>query len=53
MTITHVGIIGAGQMGNGIAQVCVAAGLTVTLATFRMLRWNAAWRRLQPDSIVW
>ena len=31
MTITHVGIIGAGQMGNGIAQVCVAAGLTVTL----------------------
>ena len=31
MTITHVGIIGAGQMGSGIAQVCAAAGLTVTL----------------------
>jgi len=31
VNITHVGIIGAGQMGSGIAQVCAAAGLTVTL----------------------
>lgn len=29
--IKHVGVIGAGQMGSGIAQVCVTAGLTVTL----------------------
>src|SRR5579863_8610904 len=29
--IAHVGIIGAGQMGNGIAHVCALAGLPVTL----------------------
>ncbi len=31
MTINHVGVIGAGQMGAGIAQVCAAADLQVTL----------------------
>jgi len=29
--IESVGIIGAGTMGNGIAQVCAAAGLSVTM----------------------
>ena len=29
--ITRVGVIGAGQMGNGIAQVCAQAGLPVVL----------------------
>jgi 3-hydroxybutyryl-CoA dehydrogenase len=29
--IKHVGIVGAGQMGRGIAEVCARAGLTVTL----------------------
>ena len=29
--IETIGIIGAGTMGNGIAQVCAAAGLTVTM----------------------
>ena len=29
--IESVGIIGAGQMGSGIAQVCAVAGLSVTL----------------------
>ena len=29
--ITNVGVIGAGQMGNGIAHVCALAGLPVTL----------------------
>jgi 3-hydroxybutyryl-CoA dehydrogenase len=29
--LKHVGIVGAGQMGSGIAQVCAAAGLTVAL----------------------
>ena len=31
MKIEHVGVIGAGTMGNGIAQVCAVAGLRVTL----------------------
>jgi 3-hydroxybutyryl-CoA dehydrogenase len=29
--IQKIGIIGAGQMGNGIAQVCAAAGFGVVL----------------------
>lgn len=31
MSIEHVGVVGAGQMGSGIAQVCAAAGLSVTV----------------------
>ena len=31
MTITTVGIIGAGTMGNGIAQVCAVAGINAIL----------------------
>src|SRR5207247_8746432 len=31
VNFTHVGIVGAGQMGSGIAQVCAAAGLDVSL----------------------
>ncbi len=31
MEITTVGIIGAGTMGNGIAQVCAASGLNVVM----------------------
>ena len=31
MNIKTVGVIGAGTMGNGIAQVCAAAGLEVTM----------------------
>ncbi|HZC97483.1 MAG TPA: 3-hydroxybutyryl-CoA dehydrogenase [Bradyrhizobium sp.] len=30
--IESIGIVGAGTMGNGIAQVCAAAGLQVTMA---------------------
>jgi 3-hydroxybutyryl-CoA dehydrogenase len=29
--ITHVGVVGAGQMGNGIAHVCALSGLPVTM----------------------
>ena len=31
MAIEHVGVVGAGQMGAGIAQVCAFAGLQVIL----------------------
>ncbi|MFD4603314.1 3-hydroxybutyryl-CoA dehydrogenase [Streptomyces sp. NPDC058464] len=30
-SIKHVGVVGAGQMGRGIAEVCARAGLRVTL----------------------
>jgi 3-hydroxybutyryl-CoA dehydrogenase len=30
--IKHVGIVGAGQMGRGIAEVCARAGLSVTVS---------------------
>ena len=33
--IRHVGIVGAGQMGNGIAHVCALAGLTVTIVDIK------------------
>ena len=29
--ITHVGVVGAGTMGNGIAQAFAQSGITVTL----------------------
>ena len=31
MKIQSVGVIGAGTMGNGIAQVCAVAGLNVVM----------------------
>ncbi|MGF6488509.1 3-hydroxybutyryl-CoA dehydrogenase [Pseudomonas frederiksbergensis] len=31
MNLQNIGVIGAGTMGNGIAQVCALAGLNVTL----------------------
>ena len=30
-SIRNIGVIGAGTMGNGIAQACAVAGLTVTM----------------------
>jgi 3-hydroxybutyryl-CoA dehydrogenase len=32
MAIKKIGVVGAGTMGNGIAQVCAAAGYDVTMA---------------------
>lgn len=31
MSIQHIAVIGAGTMGNGIAQICALAGISVTL----------------------
>ena len=31
MSMQHIGVIGAGTMGNGIAQICAVAGLRVTM----------------------
>lgn len=31
MSIARIGVIGAGTMGNGIAQICAVAGLNVTM----------------------
>ena len=31
MSIKKVGVVGAGTMGNGIAQVCAAAGIEVVM----------------------
>ncbi len=31
MNLQNIGVIGAGTMGNGIAQVCAVAGFNVTL----------------------
>ena len=33
--IQNVGVIGAGQMGNGIAHVCALAGLPVVMLDVR------------------
>ena len=31
MSIQHIAVIGAGTMGNGIAQICALAGINVAL----------------------
>ena len=50
MTIQTVGIIGAGTMGNGIAQACAVSGINVVMvdishAAVQRHRppWPAAW----------
>ncbi|MHA1544827.1 MAG: 3-hydroxybutyryl-CoA dehydrogenase [Alphaproteobacteria bacterium] len=42
MTIKSVGIVGAGQMGNGIAHVCALAGIDVVLNDITRERTQAA-----------
>ena len=41
MEIRKVGLIGAGQMGNGIAQVCAASGFEVRMHDLSVERINA------------
>src|ERR1700753_1211131 len=40
--IKSVGVIGAGQMGNGIAHVCALAGLPVTIVDIKQDALNKA-----------
>jgi 3-hydroxybutyryl-CoA dehydrogenase len=42
VTINTIGIVGAGQMGNGIAHVCAAAGIDVRLHDVNVERINGA-----------
>ena len=42
MNIERIGVIGAGQMGNGIAQVCALAGYEVLINDVKRERIDAA-----------
>ena len=46
MSIENVSIFGAGTMGHGIAQVCAAAGMTVTLYDIDQERVDAGLGRI-------
>ena len=40
MKIQSVGVIGAGTMGNGIAQVCAVAGLDVVMVDINAVSYT-------------
>jgi 3-hydroxybutyryl-CoA dehydrogenase len=44
--IARVGVIGAGQMGNGIAHVCALAGLDVTMLDVKSSALDAAMKTI-------
>ena len=48
-TITQVGIIGAGQMGNGIAHVVALAGYDVILNDLERERFDAAMETIEKN----
>jgi 3-hydroxybutyryl-CoA dehydrogenase len=50
--IETVGIIGAGTMGNGIAQICAAAGLQVVMVDISDAAVSRAWRPSAAASTV-
>ena len=43
MTIQTVGIIGAGTMGNGIAQACAVSGINVVMVDISDAAVQKAW----------
>ena len=53
MEIEKVGVIGGGQMGGGIAEVCAKAGVDVilspTLSHANMVEKMRYWRMANPD----
>lgn len=46
-SVRNVGVVGAGQMGLGIAQVCAAAGRMVTLSDVSVERASAGLARMR------
>ena len=42
MTIQTIGVVGVGQMGSGIVEVCARAGSTSSRARSTTNCWNAA-----------
>jgi 3-hydroxyacyl-CoA dehydrogenase len=51
MEIKTFGVIGAGQMGNGIAQVAAASGLNVIMNDIKEEFVRGAWPR--PSTKTW
>ena len=51
MEIQTVGVIGAGQMGNGIAHVCALAGYDVLLHDVKRERVDAAFELISQNQI--
>jgi 3-hydroxybutyryl-CoA dehydrogenase len=50
MSINTLGVIGAGTMGSGIAQIAAAAGFTVTLVDVNSWSGDRCHRQqLRPD----
>lgn len=47
MKIESVGVIGAGTMGNGIAQVCAASGLKVTMVDIAPVALENAFQTIE------
>ena len=51
MAITKIGVIGAGLMGNGIAQVCATAGYSVTMVDIIPEQLEKAKKKIE-DSVT-
>ena len=49
MEIARIGVVGAGQMGNGIAHVCAAAGYDVLLTDISQEALDAALARIDRN----
>ena len=49
MEIQHIGVIGAGQMGNGIAQVAACAGFKVSMIDIKQEYLDMAMANIQKS----
>src|SRR5689334_16867541 len=46
MDIERVGVIGAGTMGNGIAQACAVAGIDVVMVDVGQAQVDRGWKAI-------